>query len=109
MKLRKGDEVIVLSGKDRARRGKIIRVYPALNKVVVDGINMVKRAYKPSSNRPKGGIREEPRPLWASKVAIVNPADPKRGARIGWQLDKAGKTKNRVYRSAGDKEIKLKS
>lgn len=105
MRLQKGDEIIVLSGKDKGKTGKISRTLPALNKVVIDGINMVKRAYKPSAAHPKGGIKEEPRPLWSSKVAIVRPGDAKKGSRIGYQLDKAGH-KSRVYRQADNKPIK---
>ncbi len=106
MKLRRGDEIIVLSGRDKGRKGKIIKAYPRLNRVVVDGINMVKRAYKPTTARPKGGIKEEPRPLSAAKVAIVHPTKPKRGSRIGYEKAKGG-AKRRVYRQAGGKEIKV--
>ena len=105
MKLRRGDEVIVLSGRDKGRKGKIIKVYPRLNRVVVDGVNIVKRAYKPSTTRPKGGIKEEPRPLHAAKLGVVHPTKSGRGSRIGYVLAKGG-TKRRVYRQAGAKEIK---
>ena len=105
MKLKKGDKVIVTVGKDRGKTGEIVRALPNLNKVVVDGINMVKRAYKPSQSSPKGGIREEPRPLDVSNVAILHPSDNKRGSRIGFEFDKSGQ-KARVYRQADSKEIK---
>ncbi|MBI3984234.1 50S ribosomal protein L24 [Candidatus Microgenomates bacterium] len=105
MKLRKGDKVIVLRGRDRGKTGTIVRVLPALNQVVVEGINEVKRAHKPSTKDPKGGIKTEIRPIWAAKVAIVHPDLPKRGSRIGYRLDKQG-SKVRIYRQAGGKEIK---
>lgn len=105
MKLRKGDKVMVLSGKDKGRTGTIVKVLPQLNKVVIDGINMIKRAHKPSQSRPKGGIIEEPAPLWVSKVAIIHPDKPKKTSRIGWQAGKKGE-KVRVYTQAGKKEVK---
>ncbi|MBI4101136.1 50S ribosomal protein L24 [Candidatus Microgenomates bacterium] len=105
MKLKKGDEVIVLSGRDKGRTGTVTKILPKLNKVVVNDINEVKRSYKPSTKHPKGGIKTEPRPLAASKVAIVHPDEKKRGSRIGYQFAKDGR-KIRIYRQAQGKEIK---
>ncbi len=105
MKLKKGDEVIVLSGKDKGKKGRVLVALPQLNKVTVDGINMVKRSYKPTNQAPKGGIKEEPRPLWVSKVAIVHPDHPKRGSRVGYGFDKTG-LKHRVYKQAKSRPLK---
>lgn len=105
MKLRKGDKVIVRSGKDAGKSGTILEVLPALNKVVVDGINMAKRATKPSTKHPRGGIIEGPLPLWASKVGLVHPTKENQSSRVGYVTDKAG-NKQRVYRQADDKEVK---
>jgi large subunit ribosomal protein L24 len=102
MKIRKGDKVKVISGRDKGQTGIIIRVLPKARKVVVEGLNMVQRAYKPSQIRPKGGIKSEPRPLYWSKIALVDAkGNPK---RAGFSLDKDGK-KSRILR-AGGKGIK---
>jgi large subunit ribosomal protein L24 len=71
MKLRTGDEVIVLTGKDKGRRGEIIRVLPKQNKVIVDRINMVKRHTKPNNKIMQGGIIDKDMPIDASNVAII--------------------------------------
>lgn len=105
MKLRVGDTVLVRSGQDRGKTGPIVKVLPRLNKVVVDGINIRKRHTKPSAKHPRGGIIEEPKPIWASAVGIVHPLDSKRTSRIGYVTKKDG-AKVRVYRQAKDKEIK---
>ena len=105
MKLRKDDQVIVLSGKDKGKSGKITKVIPQQGRVVVEGVNLVKRAYKPSQSHPKGGIKEESRPLPAAKVAIVHPTKSGRGSRVGYRLNQDG-SKSRVYRQAGGKEVK---
>src|SRR5687767_2203221 len=105
MKLRVGDTVLVRTGKDRGKTGKVTAVLVDANKVVVEGINVVKKAQKPTQKQPKGGIISVPRPLWSSKLGIVHPTDSKRTSRIGYQTDKHGK-KVRIYRQAGNKEIK---
>ena len=104
MKLRKGDSVIVRSGKDKGKKGTISAVLPDLNMVVVDGINIVKRARKPSAKYPKGGILEEARPVPVSKVGIVHPSKSMQTSRIGFVIKNGQKL--RVYRQAGNKEIK---
>lgn len=105
MKLKKGDTIVILSGKDKGKTGTISKTIPSLNKVVVDGINIVKRASKPSAKQPKGGIASVPMPIWASKVGIVHPDDSKRASRIGIEVNKDGK-RSRVYRQANNKVIK---
>lgn len=75
MKLRKGDRVQVLAGKDRGQTGTIMRVIPKANKVVVDGVNVVKRHQRQTQVRIKGGIIDKDMPLPASVVAIVCPKD----------------------------------
>ena len=72
--VKKGDTVVVLSGKDRGKSGKIIRSMPAVGKVVVEGVNKVKRHSKPSLKVPNGGIITKEMPLHACKVQVVCPA-----------------------------------
>ena len=75
-KIRKGDQVVVLSGKDKGKTGEVIRSMPKDNKVVVSGVNVHARHRKPSQTNPQGGIERKEAPLHVSKVAI---ADPKSG------------------------------
>ena len=70
-KIRKGDQVVVLSGKDKGRTGTVVRVLPKDGKVVVDGMNVAARHRKPSQANPQGGIDRSPAPMAISKVAIA--------------------------------------
>ena len=105
MKLRKGDKVIVLSGRDKGKTGQIIKVLPKLNKVVVEAVNMLKKNQKPTNKQPRGGISSVSHPIWASKVGIVNPTKAGTSTRIGYKLSADGQ-KARVMRQAGNQEIK---
>ncbi len=103
IRLKKGDTVVVLSGKYKGKTGKVSATHPNQNKVTIDGINIVKRHTKPNRAYPQGGIIETTKPLWASKVAIYEPTT-KKPTKIGYKLDKDGK-KMRIYKSTG-KEMK---
>ena len=103
IRLKKGDTVVVLAGKYKGKTGKVLATHPRENKVTVEGINIVKKAVKPSRSNPQGGIIDLTKPLWVSKVAIVEP-DSKKPSRIGYELAADG-TKKRVYKKTG-KEIK---
>ena len=70
-KIRKGDQVVVLSGKDKGRTGTVVRVLPKDGKVVVDGVNVAARHRKPTQTNPQGGIDRSPAPMAISKVAIA--------------------------------------
>ncbi len=70
-KIRKGDQVVVLSGKDKGRTGTVVRVLPKDGKVVVEGVNVAARHRKPSQANPQGGIDRSPAPMAISKVAIA--------------------------------------
>ncbi len=76
-KIKKGDEVVVLSGKDKGRTGTVLKVMPKDSKVVVEGINIATRHRKPSQANPQGGIDRDPAPLHMSKVAVADPKDGK--------------------------------
>lgn len=103
IRLKKGDTVIVLAGKHKGKTGKISLVHPRDNKVTVDGINIVKKHVKPNQQHPQGAIIELTKPIWVSKVAIVEPTT-KKASRIGIKLNDNG-TKSRIFKSTG-KEIK---
>ena len=70
-KIKKGDKVVVLSGKDKGRTGTVVRVLPKDGKVVVDGVNVAARHRKPSQANPQGGIDRSPAPMAISKVAVA--------------------------------------
>ena len=76
-KIKKGDEVVVLSGKDKGRTGTVSAVLPKEGKVVVEGINVMARHRKPSQTNPQGGIDRIPAPMAISKVAVADPKDGK--------------------------------
>lgn len=104
IKLKKGDTVVVLSGKYKGKTGVIKATHPRDNKVTVEGVNIVKKAFKPSQTRPRGGIEEITKPIWVSKVAVFEPT-AKKPSRVGYKLDAKG-NKTRVYKRSG-KEIKI--
>ena len=76
-KIRKGDTVVVLSGKDKGRSGEVKLVSPKDGRVVVDGINVMTRHVKPTQQNPQGGIERNPAPMAVSKVALADPKDGK--------------------------------
>ena len=103
IRLKVGDEVVVLSGKYKSKTGVIKKVHPLENKITVEGINIVKKHIKPSKQHPQGGILELTKAIWVSKVAIVEPIS-KKPSRIGYKVDKEG-NKTRIYKKTGN-EIK---
>lgn len=103
IKLKKGDKVVVLSGKFKGQTGTITATHPTENKVTVEGINVVKRHLKRDERNPQGGVVEKTKPLWVSKVALVDPAS-KKPTKVGYKFDKDG-NKVRVYKKSG-KEVK---
>tara|TARA_B100000676_G_C18028817_1_gene817287 strand:+ start:834 stop:1151 length:318 start_codon:yes stop_codon:yes gene_type:complete len=84
-KLRKGDEVIVLTGKDKGKTGKIVKILPKQMKAIVSEINKVKKNQKPDNNQP-GGIIEKEMPMHISNLAFYD-ANLKKGIKIGYRLD----------------------
>jgi large subunit ribosomal protein L24 len=86
MKLKKGDTVVVVSGKDKGKQGAILRTIPAEGKVVVEGVALVKRHLRQSMKGQSGGIVERPRAIDASNVMFVDPKTGK-GTRIGRKVE----------------------
>lgn len=103
IKLKKGDTVMVLAGREKGKTGTITATHPTENKVTVEGINIVKKHVKPNKQNPQGGIIDITKPIWVSKVAIVDPST-KKPSKIGMSVDKDGK-RTRVFKKSG-KEIK---
>jgi len=99
MHVKKGDKVKVLSGKDRGKQGTILEAYHKKDRVLVDGVNMVKIHAKPSQDNPQGGILNQEAPIHVSNVL---PIDPKTGepTRVGYEI-RDGK-KVRIAKKSGE-------
>ena len=89
MKIKKGDRVRVLSGKDRGKEGVVMRAMPAEGKVIVDGVNIAKKHQKPTRMTMQGGIIDKDMPIDVSNVAVISPGDGK-PTRIGYRIDASG-------------------
>ena len=100
-KIRKGDTVVILSGKDKGKTGEVIRSIPKESRVVVSGVNVAARHRKASQVNPQGGIDRKEAPLHVSKVAILDPKDGK-ATRVRFEVAKDGK-KVRVAARSGEK------
>ena len=101
-KIRSNDTVIVISGKDKGKTGKVLRVEPAKQRVFVEGLNMIKRHQRPVQGRPnlQVGVIEKEGPIHISNVAIVDPKEHK-PTRVG--VTREGGARNRVARRSGSK------
>ena len=93
MKFRKGDKVLVITGKDKGKEGTIDRVYKKSNTLLIQEINMYKKAVRKNEEMPQGGFMELPRPIDASKVMVKDP--------------KSGKPSRMGYSTKDDKKIRL--
>tara|TARA_B100001123_G_scaffold448101_1_gene607832 strand:+ start:287 stop:607 length:321 start_codon:yes stop_codon:yes gene_type:complete len=89
VKLKKGDEIIVLTGKDKGKIGKITKIQPDVNKAIVTGINKVKKHQKPS-DKQSGGIVEKEMPINISNLAFYD-STLKKGIKIGFKISEKGK------------------
>ena len=98
-KIRKGDKVVVLAGKDKGRTGEVLRVMPKDDKAVVRGVNQVRRHQKQSQTQ-EGGIITKEAPIHLSNIALADPKDGK-PTRVGFQIQKDGK-KERVAKRSGE-------
>ncbi|OHA64867.1 MAG: 50S ribosomal protein L24 [Candidatus Wildermuthbacteria bacterium RIFCSPHIGHO2_02_FULL_49_9] len=98
MKLKKGDTVVVLSGKEKGKKGKIVRVHPAGLTVVVEGVNIKKKHRRPTKSGEKGQVIEKQNPIASGKVGFVCPACGK-AVRLGYKLEE--KRKVRVCKKCG--------
>jgi large subunit ribosomal protein L24 len=98
-KIKKGDKVVVLSGKDKGKHGEVLRSMPKVGKVVVSGVNIAARHRKPTQTNPQGGIERREAPLHASKVAIE---DPKTGKPTRVRFEERDGKKVRVASRSGE-------
>jgi large subunit ribosomal protein L24 len=96
MKVKKDDNVIVVAGNFKGKTGKILKVFPKKNRVIIEGVNLRKRHTKPNQQYPNGGIIEKEMPIDASNVMLVDPKTNKK-TRVGYKVivdDKTGKKKS---------------
>jgi large subunit ribosomal protein L24 len=98
-KIKKGDKVVILSGKDKGRTGEVVKAMPKDSKVIVSGINVHARHRKPSQTNPQGGIERKEAPLHVSNVAI---ADPKTGEPTRVRFEERDGKKVRVAAKSGE-------
>ena len=98
-KIKKGDKVVILSGKDKGRTGEVVKAMPKDGKVIVSGVNVHARHRKPSQVNPQGGIERKEAPLHVSNVAI---ADPKTGAATRVRFEVRDGKKVRVAAKSGE-------
>lgn len=99
MHVKKGDKVVVISGKDKGKQGTILEAYPKKDRVIVEGVNIVKKHSKPSQLNPQGGIISREAAIHASNVM---PLDPKSGkpTRVGYKVENGKKV--RVAKISGE-------
>jgi large subunit ribosomal protein L24 len=97
-KIKSGDTVVVLTGKDKGRTGKVTRVLPTENRVVVQGVNMVQRHTRPTQADPQGGIKNKEASIHVSNVAIADSNG--KATRVGFRMD--GDKKVRFAKTTGD-------
>jgi large subunit ribosomal protein L24 len=91
-KIKKGDRVVVLAGRDKGRQGEVLRVWPKDERVLVSGLNLVKRHTKPSQADPQGGVKTKEAPIHVSNVAFI---------------DSKGKPTRVGFRTEGDKKVRF--
>ena len=99
LKIKKGDRVRVLTGKDRGHEGQVIRVIPSTGKVIVDGANVAKKHQRATKATMQGGIIDKDMPLPVANVALLCPVCGK-ATRVGYTIDKDG-TKARICKKCG--------
>jgi large subunit ribosomal protein L24 len=99
MKIRKGDRVVVLTGKDRGKSGEVTRTLPKERKVIVDGVNVAKKHQRATRATVQGGIIDKDMPLPVDNVAVISPGDGK-PTRVGYRFDDQGR-KVRICKRTG--------
>ena len=97
-KIKSGDQVVVLTGKDKGKTGRVTKVMPKENRVLVEGINMVQRHTKPSQADPQGGIKHKEATIHVSNVAVADSAG--KATRVGFRME--GDKKVRFAKTTGE-------
>ena len=97
-KIKKGDTVVLLAGKDKGRQGRVLQVMPKAERVLVEGLNMAKRHTKPSQSDPQGGIKNQEAAVHVSNVSLVDSNG--KPTRVGFRMD--GDKKVRFAKTTGE-------
>jgi len=97
-KIKKGDRVVVLTGKDKGRQGSVLKVFPKEQRVLVEGLNIVQRHTRPTQFDPQGGIKNKEAPLHVSNVAVVDSQG--KPTRVGFRVE--GDKKVRFAKTTGE-------
>ena len=98
LKIKKGDQVIVLAGKEKGKSGEVVQVIPSKERALVQDLNMIKKHTKPSATNPQGGIVEVEAPIHISNLALVDP-DSGKATRVGYKME--GYKKIRFAKKSG--------
>ena len=98
-KIKTGDEVSILTGKDKGRKGRVLKILKNKERVIVENVNMIKKHVKPSTENPQGGIEEKEASIHISNVALIDPKS-KKATRVGYDM-KDGK-KVRIAKKSGE-------
>lgn len=85
MRIKSGDTIVVISGKDRGKKGTVMQVFPKADKVLIEGVNVVTKHQKPSKEHPQGGLVKKELPIHASKVMLFD-AKAGKGVRVGYSI-----------------------
>ena len=100
--IRKDDKVVVLTGRDKGKTGKVLKVLVSESRAIVEGLNMVSKSTKPSAKNPQGGIIKQEAPIHISNLSLI---DPKSGKPTRIAIKREGKTVTRIAKKSGE-EIK---
>lgn len=105
MRVRKNDEVLVIAGNYRGKRGRVLKVFPDRNRIIVEGVNFIKRHTRPTQKNPQGGIVEKEAPIHVSNVMVICPKC-NTPTRVGYDFfgedGKPARRKSRVCKSCGE-------
>ena len=101
LKIRKGDRVRVLTGKDQGKEGEVMRALPRQGKVIVDGVNVARKSQRPTRTTQQGGIIDKDMPIQVSNVALICPSCGK-PTRVGYTSDKAGQKARTCKKCGGE-------
>lgn len=104
MNIKKGDKVIVISGKDKGKTGTVQKALPKLEKVVVDGVNIRKKHKKPTQSNPEGSIVDIYAPVHVSNVALIDPKT-KKATRVGAQIENGKKVRVSIGKKASGAKL----